>query len=577
MSIYNIMAFNAAHDQVMQNTKEAQAIDAKRVATQSAQEDLDIAKRTAESKIKIANNQGVLSDWATKQAMDSQKEQIKPHEDYFQAVLDAQDKAIHNAQQNIKQGTQVADHLLANDPDVQAHAQTLTGIMGSQGQTAEPSDSNQIGPSSQSPQMSMADGSNQDITPGVANSPSPATPGNADAQSTGASPTQIPSLPGMMQSQPTAPVAAAPQQSQQPQKPAPADDQSSISSPQNLMPIKDMLSKMDNRPYGDPSAQMRDSFIRNPNYMMEVAMGNKDAKPVMPVTADVLDRTNPLRLSPAQESMRQHIPNLLSQGYSRDEIIKNLPNDLGSVVKSIGEYKRPESELLNRATPAFRTGLTGLVSELYPNYSESSFKERNAFATDMGKTTPQSFGGQVVSLNTLAMHLGELNNKILVAQNKGVPVQNAFVNFVQNNLGHPEVNDFNAAKEIYANEMQRLLTGKAATQSGVGREAETLNQNSSTSQLQTVLKTNANMVIDKINSLRDKYKDTMGEDDGNKVIKPQAKRILNSLVGYDKFSSYDNGQEGDIQQKNNTQNAPVNSPTYSLQDLMAEKARRSRK
>lgn len=134
MSIYNIMAFNAAHDQVIKNAQDAQNIQAKKVQTQTAQEELDLNKKLDQAKIKQARNEGMMSDYIGNALEDKLNEQYKAKNDQLDAISGLQDIAQHKAQVGATQAAQVASQLHAQDPDVQAHVATLMGIMGTQGQ-----------------------------------------------------------------------------------------------------------------------------------------------------------------------------------------------------------------------------------------------------------------------------------------------------------------------------------------------------------------------------------------------------------------------------------------------------------
>lgn len=530
MSISSIIALNSAIKQMQENDNNAANLDAKKTQTAQAQQELELNKKLQDSKVKIQNNEGLISDWRTKQLLDNNNDKYKPISDAFDAASQLQDLTDHklqNQQEQLK--GQVQQHL--QDPDVQNFMANMMG----KSSTAQPPMSMQT-PSGtedvQGEQARVAPSIMPDMqsgaTPGVATPQGSVSPENVNTQvqaPVGTTDNSAPAIP-----EPKANVSMPqPQQEPEPQ------------TPEGLTPIKNLLGRMDNVPYGDPRAQIRDTQVPNPNYRMQLAMGDKNARPYSPVSADVIDRTNPLRLSPAQNKMREHIPDLLAKGYTRDEILHNLPSDLSSIVKSIGEYKQPESELMNRATPAFRTAMGGMIQQLYPNYSANDYAAKASYMKGLTNTTPASVGGQVLSTNAMAAHLGELYQRAQSMQNSNVPVGNMITNFVKQNLGHPEVNDFNAAKEIFSNELQRLLSGKASTQGGVKETASTLNANSSPAQLMTVLKTYANAAVEKINPLRQQYENTLGEQENGKILYPQTRNILNGIIGRDRFKEFDNG------------------------------------
>lgn len=181
-----------------QNIADSQAIDAKKVQTQTAQEELNLNKKLDQAKIKQARNEGMMSDFIGNSFEKKLNEQYKAKNDQLDAVTGLQDIAQHKAQQQALQAKEFATQLHANDPDVQSHVSTLMGIMGTQGQGAQP----------QSAQMSMADGSNQGAKP------LPSIPG--------ISPVQTQPTPQAMQPASTEQVQAP---GQQPQESVQAQDQ----------------------------------------------------------------------------------------------------------------------------------------------------------------------------------------------------------------------------------------------------------------------------------------------------------------------------------------------------------------
>lgn len=218
MSIYSIMAFNAATDKAKQNIKDSQDIDAKRVQTQTAQQELDLNKQLNQAKVKQARNEGLMSDYIGKQLEDHLNDTYKAKNDQLDAIQGLQDIQQHKAQTQAQQAAQFATQLHAQDPDVQAHVSTLTGIMGTQGQQA-PADVNSAqGGESPQAQMSMAP---QAAQPQAA--PLPSIPGIAPVQG-GASPqnvgAQVAPPAGAPQPDPATALMGAPEPAAEPAEPS---------------------------------------------------------------------------------------------------------------------------------------------------------------------------------------------------------------------------------------------------------------------------------------------------------------------------------------------------------------------
>lgn len=170
MSIYAIMAFNAATDKLKQNVQDSQNIQSKKLQLETSQQELDLNKQLNQAKIKQARNEGMMSDYVGDALEKQLNEQHKAKSDQLDAIGGLQDIAQHKAQTGAVQAAQIASSIHAQDPDVQAH------VAGMQGQ---PADVN------------------------------PATGGESNQAQMSVAP-RIPSLPGMMPDQSQAPQTQAP-------------------------------------------------------------------------------------------------------------------------------------------------------------------------------------------------------------------------------------------------------------------------------------------------------------------------------------------------------------------------------
>ncbi len=221
MSIYSIMAFNAATDKMKENIKTSQDIEAKKVQTATAQEELNLNKKLNQAKIKQARNEGLMSDYIGSALEKKLNETHKAKADQLDAISGLQDMAEHKTQQETKQAAQFAEHLYNQDTDVQGHVSTLSAIM--------KANQNQ-------PQMSVANPGNVGTTP-VNPQPSP----NA------AMPSVLPST-GVIQ-QPAQPPMEQPEVQPVAQAEIPQEQQSGI----DLSPIEQSMGYPKGSLWIDPS------------------------------------------------------------------------------------------------------------------------------------------------------------------------------------------------------------------------------------------------------------------------------------------------------------------------------------
>ncbi len=202
MSIYSIMAFNAATDKLKQNVQESQNIEAKKTQIQQAQEELDLNKKLDQAKVKQARNEGMMSDYIGSALEKSINESHKAKADQLDAVSGLQDIAQHKAQVGAQQAKQVATQIHDSDPSVQAHVGQLMSSIGQTQQQPGQAVTTQAaqGPTQQAPLPSI---------PGIA--PTPQQPAQPDQTSQAPVADQTSSAPQAVQA-PQAPVA--PEQAQ---------------------------------------------------------------------------------------------------------------------------------------------------------------------------------------------------------------------------------------------------------------------------------------------------------------------------------------------------------------------------
>lgn len=516
MSLQAIIALNSAVGQMKQNQQDSANIDMARANLEEKQQALDITKRTKEAQIKVANNQGALSDYQTKMMLDYFKDQTKPHEDLLDATADAQDLAQHKIQQ---QNQQLQTGI----------SSTLYALRQAQGGAApidtqsEPSAGSEATPTLQAGEQAAVDKSQSGAIPSIFPNLSQQKPLDSNQQLGlfgGKPPDQ-----GSGTAQPT---AAEPAQQ-------PAGEESSST---ELPPLNNALGHLSNVPFG--ANPQKDYYMRNPN-MMEAM---KDGKYMVQKPPEIINQENPLRLSERQKFVEDHAKDLMKAGYSRDQVMNQLPSDLAETVNGIGRYQQSEQVLLGgmQATPQVRSAYIGLVRKLFPQYDVNKFGQVQEYRKQLGDDQGNALGARVVSVNTVADHMAQLAQVADQLQSKNIPAGNAIINFVRTNLGHPEVTNFKSAKEIVSNEIETILSQKGATQSGVKRMEGNLNENMSGAQLKGFLQINAPLIADRVQALRSQYKANIGAEDTGEILYPETRQRFAELMGKDVFGEFDKGK-----------------------------------
>lgn len=210
-------------------------------------------------------------------------------------------------------------------------------------------------------------------------------------------------------------------------------------------------------------------------------------------------------------------------------------------------FSTPEISLINKVAsgdidpktiPAFKGGnrlkYLQAVTVLNPDYNQMSLLTEANFRKDLGKNTPNSVGGQITSANTLIGHLGFMKDKLDELKTGKIPAKNAIVLFAQQQLGHPEVTNFNEAKSVVDSEMERLLTGVGVTQQGLAAKKMLLNQNSSYDQIYGAIKTMGKILESRTGTLEKRYVQNTGESAGDNILFPESRNVLKRLYSSDK-------------------------------------------
>lgn len=584
MSYNDVIAFNAAMQQAQDTQKNLQSIQDARENHENDMEKFALAKKQAQLDI----DKDTMSNQFTSYELQAREANVDQYMKSQQDQLDGNKAKIDQAEyENVMQGKQavgVAQHLIQNSPDVQNHVAQAFNMAQQQPGASAPTDG---GGQASAPMSLVGGGQGPDPTmtasapianagqnqgqapvPNTAdaykNSGSMTLPGpqgsmvvGGDQSNQGAiAPANTGSLFGMQGQQGGGGGTA--QVQPQTQQPAQGGSQSSspqASNNQPLPPLKDLLQGMDNNPYG---SRMSDYNMPNPNFLT-------DGKMWAPKDPAIINSENPLHLSPQQQFVEEHAKDLIKKGYSVDEVLSQLPSDTAETVKQIASYQGPESTLLGgmQATPQTRAAYMGLIRKINPTYNSAKYGTAQTYYKDLGEDSGNHLGSRVVAVNTVASHLSMLNDVANQLQSNNLPAGNAIINFVRTQLGHPEVTNFDQAREIVSNEVQNLLSSKGATQSGVKRMEEGLNPNMSGAQLSDwVKKTTTPLVAERVQALRSQYKQNTGLPDSGDILYPETRQQFTALMGRDVFSQYDQGKNpfskaNQPQQSNTDQNINI--------------------
>lgn len=164
-------------------------------------------------------------------------------------------------------------------------------------------------------------------------------------------------------------------------------------------------------------------------------------------------------------------------------------------------------------------GALAKAKELNPNFQGQTYAMRAAL---MKSLTSGPLAQNVTSLRTVQGHLQSLQELAGDLQNGDVTAANAVINRIGRETGHPEVTNFNAAKELVGTEITRAVVGSGSGSGALAdREAikDAFSSASSPEQLMGSIGTFKSLISSRLESLSQQIR-TGGVDPAQYGITP---------------------------------------------------------
>lgn len=248
---------------------------------------------------------------------------------------------------------------------------------------------------------------------------------------------------------------------------------------------------------------------------------------------DVTDINNPKEVK---------FPGMAPSGASGEAALEGLSEQDKSTIRSMTQYHWPippggirnphQLDLLQKAT-------------LYdPSFNPSDYPLLQATKKDY--ESGKSFQN-IRSLNTLAGHLGNLEQSAAALNNTSSPGVNAIGNFFSKNVaGKPAVPVFEADVNAVTNELGQLLRGGAVTDQDVKRWHEAISPSNSPEQLKAAIHEFASLAKSRLDALQQGYEGVMRKPSDIQIVSPKAKAVFTKLgvMTPDEAASTPGGTEG---------------------------------
>jgi len=223
---------------------------------------------------------------------------------------------------------------------------------------------------------------------------------------------------------------------------------------------------------------------------------------------------------------------------------QNFPPLLQEGIKAASKY---EIDPL-RAASMFsgnRLMFSFVVKAYDPNWSEQKFNSSQGFRNMIAKDP------NILSLNTISGHLGELDESIDNLSKQHIPAAQGLVMFAQNISGNPNIVDYDTARRVVNSELERALTGVGVTQEGIADMKKTIPvRNIGYDQLKQFVKSVGHLVGVRLQNQEFRFKANAYSVPNDEIVYPDNKSILKKLNPNLKFLS-------DAKQEESQSNAPA--------------------
>jgi hypothetical protein len=192
------------------------------------------------------------------------------------------------------------------------------------------------------------------------------------------------------------------------------------------------------------------------------------------------------------------------------------PEDIATNAAAIAGYQLPAPTGYASRSPRAQQ-IMAEVMRLNPGYSASKYAAAAATrrAFDVGRQ-----GDQTRSLNVAMQHFDVLQDAASALQSHDTNMINRVVNYVQTELGHSEVTNFQVAAQIVADEAVKAVIGSGAVFDREGMQKQ-ISDIRSPEQLQGILGTLRHLMAGQLKGLRRQFTSSgLPEEEFNQKLEP---------------------------------------------------------
>lgn len=218
--------------------------------------------------------------------------------------------------------------------------------------------------------------------------------------------------------------------------------------------------------------------------------------------------------------------------------MQKLPPIAQETIQGLTSYQYDPSKFASLRSDE-RTKYLALARKYDPSFNMMEYPKRQKYLNSI--SDPSTFAGRnIISLNTLAHHLTQLDEEI--EANKGVnfkPTQTA-LNWAREVSGDPSITDEKIAQKVVKDELEKALAG-TVTQEALRDFDKVFNANTGYNAKKNAIKTFVKIVKGRIQPYREQFKQVLKRDEAGEIINPESQSIFDKYLAPAKESGKSSG------------------------------------
>jgi hypothetical protein len=311
----------------------------------------------------------------------------------------------------------------------------------------------------------------------------------------------------------------------------------------NELGYRDAMTKLPPDADYDTRAKVAAQFGK-PELQMAYLKAKEDRAARLQMAADTIE-TRKLQLSQLHEQAQSRITDQqmrASEAERHNRSMEELTRQGNQIKQQLADFNAPQGQgggtvenvakmiAEGRLAPlsgfALKTPwgqqVMSKVTELNPDYQGQDYATKQAVekAFTSGKQ-----GNSVRSFNVALAHLDTLGGLADALDNGNQQLINKAANTISTQLGKPNANNFEAAKQIVADEIVKAIVGAGGGVSDRDKAQQTVSAANSPAQLRGVINTYKELMKGQLGGLRQQYEASTGKTDFDRFLSTEAKSV----------------------------------------------------